>query len=57
MCLLILTILIAIPNLPSCLGQVSVCRLDGENIIFMNSPMANGDMEYESDSNSDIGEQ
>ena len=36
-------------------GQVSVCRLDGGNIIFMDSSMANGG--FESDSDSDIGKQ
>ena len=32
-----------------------MCRLDGGNIIFMNGPMANGDMEYDSDSDTDSG--
>lgn len=35
--------------------QVSVCRLDGGNIIFMNGPMPNGDIDYDSNSDSDSG--
>lgn len=38
-------------------GQVSVCRLDGGNIIFMNNSMPNGDTELASDSDSDSGKQ
>ena len=43
-------------SLPCHTGQVPVCRLDGGNIVFMNSSMPNGENESNSDSDSDNGE-